>query len=124
MSKAIRDVKRDSGTESANGGWLRRLVRRHFHLSNLQLKSDNKNYSSDNQGINSPNYAAAHRITSGKLHIWLSAFGPRCANQTPDGIKQKQSSNKTQKRSRESVDAVTQQPKYHKYDVSKWAHKT
>src|ERR1017187_4186356 len=23
------DVNRDSGTESANGGWLRRLVRRH-----------------------------------------------------------------------------------------------
>jgi hypothetical protein len=24
-----RDVNRDSGTDSANGGWLRRLVRRH-----------------------------------------------------------------------------------------------
>src|SRR5208283_3783547 len=26
-----RDVNRDSGTDSANGGWLRRLVRRHYH---------------------------------------------------------------------------------------------
>src|SRR5208282_5519568 len=26
-----RDVNRDSGTASANGGWLRRLVRRRFH---------------------------------------------------------------------------------------------
>jgi hypothetical protein len=31
MSKAIRDVKRDSG----NGGWLRRLVRQLGHLSGL-----------------------------------------------------------------------------------------
>jgi len=32
-----RDVNRDSGTDSANGGWLRRLVRRHGHnyLGNL-----------------------------------------------------------------------------------------
>src|ERR1017187_2312228 len=28
-----RDANRDSGTESANGGWLRRLVRRHGHLA-------------------------------------------------------------------------------------------
>jgi hypothetical protein len=28
------DVNRDSGTDSANGGWLRRLVRHHF-LSNV-----------------------------------------------------------------------------------------
>ena len=28
-----RDVNRDSGTASANGGWLRRLVRRHLFLS-------------------------------------------------------------------------------------------
>jgi hypothetical protein len=29
-----RDVNRDSGTESANGGWLRRLVRRlAFHIA-------------------------------------------------------------------------------------------
>jgi hypothetical protein len=27
-----RDVNRDSGTASANGGWLRRLVRRHHGL--------------------------------------------------------------------------------------------
>jgi hypothetical protein len=26
-----RDVNRDSGTASANGGWLRRLVRQHRH---------------------------------------------------------------------------------------------
>jgi hypothetical protein len=26
-----RDVNRDSGTESANGGWLRRLVRQRTH---------------------------------------------------------------------------------------------
>ena len=25
-----RDVNRDSGTDSANGGWLRRMVRQHF----------------------------------------------------------------------------------------------
>jgi hypothetical protein len=31
------DVNRDSGTDSANGGWLRRLVRPHGHIwkSNL-----------------------------------------------------------------------------------------
>ena len=28
-----RDVNRDSGTASANGGWLRRLVRHHGHVS-------------------------------------------------------------------------------------------
>ena len=28
----IRDANRDSGTDSANGGWLRRLVRQHSHL--------------------------------------------------------------------------------------------
>src|ERR1017187_8822253 len=28
-----RDVNRDSGTASANGGWLRRLVRRMIHSS-------------------------------------------------------------------------------------------
>ena len=33
MSKAIRDVKRDSGTDSANGGWLRRLVGLPGHIS-------------------------------------------------------------------------------------------
>jgi hypothetical protein len=27
-----RDVNRDSGTDSANGGWLRRLVRRHHNV--------------------------------------------------------------------------------------------
>src|ERR1017187_3811947 len=27
-----RDVNRDSGTDSANGGWLRRLVRPHGHI--------------------------------------------------------------------------------------------
>jgi hypothetical protein len=27
-----RDVNRDSGTASANGGWLRRLVRPHGHI--------------------------------------------------------------------------------------------
>src|ERR1017187_8537341 len=27
-----RDVNRDSGTDSANGGWLRRLVRHHVNL--------------------------------------------------------------------------------------------
>src|SRR5665213_393338 len=38
-----RDVNRDSGTASANGGWLRRLVRRHIecvlvsHLKRLSL---------------------------------------------------------------------------------------
>jgi hypothetical protein len=35
MSKAISDVKRDSRTDSANGGWLRRLVRQLGHLSGL-----------------------------------------------------------------------------------------
>ena len=29
-----RGVNRDSGTDSANGGWLRRLVRPHGHLHN------------------------------------------------------------------------------------------
>jgi hypothetical protein len=33
-----RDVNRDSGTDSANGGWLRRLVRRHGHI-NLLVKA-------------------------------------------------------------------------------------
>src|ERR1039458_2927038 len=28
-----RDVNRDSGTDSANGGWLRRLVRHHGHTN-------------------------------------------------------------------------------------------
>src|ERR1017187_1047923 len=28
-----RDVNRDSGTASANGGWLRRLVRPHAHFT-------------------------------------------------------------------------------------------
>src|ERR1039458_1323268 len=28
-----RDVNRDSGTDSANGGWLRSIVRRHSHLA-------------------------------------------------------------------------------------------
>src|ERR1019366_4492269 len=30
-----RDVNRDSGTDRANGGWLRRLVRRLAHITNL-----------------------------------------------------------------------------------------
>ena len=35
-----RDVNRDSGTDSANGGWLRRLVRRqNAHFLNALLKS-------------------------------------------------------------------------------------
>src|ERR1700722_4462167 len=35
-----RDVNRDSGTASANGGWLRRLVRRHIvHISKSCAKN-------------------------------------------------------------------------------------
>jgi hypothetical protein len=30
-----RDVNRDSGTASANGGWLRRLVRCHGHINSV-----------------------------------------------------------------------------------------
>src|SRR5665213_1293056 len=33
-----RDVNRDSGTDSANGGWLRRLVRHHVYLSRKHNK--------------------------------------------------------------------------------------
>src|ERR1019366_5433467 len=33
-----RDVNRDSGTDSANGGWLRRLVRPHGHSGKLGIK--------------------------------------------------------------------------------------
>src|ERR1035437_6360512 len=36
------DVNRDSGTDSANGGWLRRLVRhqrREIHNKNRQIKT-------------------------------------------------------------------------------------
>ena len=32
-----RDVNRDSGTDSANGGWLRRLVRRHGLMCGVNL---------------------------------------------------------------------------------------
>jgi hypothetical protein len=38
-----RDVNRDSGTASANGGWLRRLVRRHgshFKVKLLYLSTE------------------------------------------------------------------------------------
>src|ERR1019366_8566469 len=34
-----RDVNRDSGTASANGGWLRRLVRRLNHVTHSNLNS-------------------------------------------------------------------------------------
>jgi hypothetical protein len=33
-----RGVNRDSGTDSANGGWLRRLVRHHGHRKGLSYK--------------------------------------------------------------------------------------
>jgi hypothetical protein len=32
-------VNRDSGTDSANGGWLRRLVRLHFVITHLELST-------------------------------------------------------------------------------------
>src|ERR1700722_14169129 len=35
------DVNRDSGTASANGGWLRRLVRRHRHIYRPDSPSKN-----------------------------------------------------------------------------------
>jgi len=34
-----RDVNRDSGTASANGGWLRRFVRRHFPIRHFHNQS-------------------------------------------------------------------------------------
>jgi hypothetical protein len=34
-----RGVNRDSGTASANGGWLRRLVRRHDFLRAIHVKT-------------------------------------------------------------------------------------
>jgi hypothetical protein len=38
-----RDVNRDSGTASANGGWLRRLVRRRIHCkTNLEHPVESK----------------------------------------------------------------------------------
>jgi hypothetical protein len=33
------DVNRDSGTDSANGGWLRRLVRLHFVITHFVLST-------------------------------------------------------------------------------------
>src|SRR6266478_6320038 len=39
QAQPTRDVNRDSGTDSANGGWLRRLVRPHGHTFRLNLYS-------------------------------------------------------------------------------------
>ena len=49
-----RDVNRDSGTDSANGGWLRRLVRRHVLIVTLTTTSQMKPTQACNANNNHP----------------------------------------------------------------------
>ncbi len=56
-----RDVNRDSGTDSANGGWLRRLVRPHGHS---HTKASSKTICNTN--ANSTPMTAKYTTSSGK----------------------------------------------------------
>src|ERR1035438_10336177 len=63
------DVNRDSGTDSANGGWLRRLVRRQLSITH---KSSDRNL----RLLNSrPNLLKT--LKAAKLKIWQTSLSAR-----------------------------------------------
>src|SRR5665213_2536054 len=73
-----RDVNRDSGTDRANGGWLRRLVRQHGHNSNLRPNKMQRQtaaprkYRAQRAGLHSSQESPALRLHLGNLGINLS----------------------------------------------------